>query len=481
MKILIKNVTRLGLVLMALALIVSFSGFALAVSAQTDTETDFINILNSQRLSLNENPLSINSSLSNAAYLHSKDMAEKGYFSHTSEDGRTFSQRIVAAGYTNWTALAENIAYYYGQPDAATIYNMWKNSPGHYTNMIGNYSDAGLGVYTLNNYTYCTLDLGKNSSSVPPPAPNFSISASPSILTVAAGASTSSTITVNSVNSLNGTVGLTIGPVPTGWTVTLTRTSLAIVSGGSMSAVLAITAPSTAQTGTSTFTITGTNGSISHNATVTVNTRGLTTAPSAPRYLKATAGNAQVALTWSVPSSNGASTISKYRVYRRTATTSTTLLATTLGSILSYKDTTAVNGKTYYYTITALNSVGESPRSNEAYGTPVAPVAKILKVAVNTSSPTYSRGSYSTVGRATVIVTDGSTGKPVTGVSLTIKIYSPTGALIRTIYSTTGSTGSSLVNFNIRPYDPAGTYRIKASASKTGYQIGTGQTTYTVK
>ena len=49
MKILIKNVTRFGLVLMALALIVSFSGFALAVSAQTATETDFMNILNSSK------------------------------------------------------------------------------------------------------------------------------------------------------------------------------------------------------------------------------------------------------------------------------------------------------------------------------------------------------------------------------------------------------------------------------------------------
>jgi hypothetical protein len=191
-------------------------------------------------------------------------------------------------------------------------------------------------------------------------------------------------------------------------------------------------------------------------------------------------GSSPPAIPWSVPSSNGASKISNYRVYRRTATTSATLRAT-LGNIFSYKDSTAVNGTTYYYTLTALNSVGESPGSNEAYGTPLAPVAKILNVAVNTSSPTYSRGSHGTVGSATVIVTDGSTGNRVTGVSVTINIYSPTGALIRTIYSMTGAKGSSLVYFNIRPSDRAGAYRIKATASKTGYQIGTGQATYTVK
>jgi hypothetical protein len=90
-------------------------------------------------------------------------MAEQNYFSHTSLDGRTFDQRIIAAGYTNYSSLGENIAYAYGAPDAARGYGMWKNSSGHYANMIGDFNEAGLGVYSRNGYTYYTLDLGKST------------------------------------------------------------------------------------------------------------------------------------------------------------------------------------------------------------------------------------------------------------------------------------------------------------------------------
>ena len=162
MKALFKNFKLFGIFVVALSLFVSLSGFPLAVSAQTSIETDFMNILNTQRIALGKNSLAINSSLSTAAYLHSKDMAENNYFSHTSPDGQTMVQRVTAAGYTDWTSLGENIAYCYGASDATTVYDMWENSPGHYANMIGDFTDAGLGVYTLNNYTYYTLDLGEN-------------------------------------------------------------------------------------------------------------------------------------------------------------------------------------------------------------------------------------------------------------------------------------------------------------------------------
>jgi hypothetical protein len=270
LKALIKNATRFGIVLVALLLFVNFSGFVAAASTPTSTESDFMNILNIQRISLGENSLAINSSLSTSAYLHSKDMAENGYFSHTSLDGRTFDQRIVAAGYTNWTGLAENIAYYSGPPDATTIYNMWKNSPGHYANMIGDFTDAGLGVYTLNNITYATLDLGKSRSPVPPPAAKLSFTAQPGAgntawiafstqpvvnvqdasgntvttsnaavtLAITRGTGThnaalSGTATVNAVNGVATFSGLSINLVGNGYTLTATSTGLTSATGTS--------------------------------------------------------------------------------------------------------------------------------------------------------------------------------------------------------------------------------------------------------
>ncbi len=141
--------------------------FPLKVSAQSSVEGDFIALLNAERATQGKGPVIVNSHLTSAAYLHSQDMAEQNYFSHTSLDGRTFVQRIVAAGYTNYSSLAENIAYAYGAPDAARVFGMWKNSSGHYANMMGDFNEAGLGVYTKNGYTYYTLDLGKSTIQVP--------------------------------------------------------------------------------------------------------------------------------------------------------------------------------------------------------------------------------------------------------------------------------------------------------------------------
>lgn len=164
-----RNIKRFGIALLLLLLFVDLWVITLETSAQTSIETQFMAILNAERVSLGKNILTINSSLSAAAYLHSKDMAENGYFSHTSLDGRNFVQRIVAAGYSNYYSLAENIAYHSGISDSGRVYDMWKNSAGHYANMIGDFNEAGLGVYSQSGYTYYTLDLGRRI--VPDPAP----------------------------------------------------------------------------------------------------------------------------------------------------------------------------------------------------------------------------------------------------------------------------------------------------------------------
>src|SRR5207302_555766 len=51
---------------------------------------------------------------------------------------------------------------------------------------------------------------------------------------------------------------------------------------------------------------------------------------------------------------------------------STETLLTTVGAVTSYTDTAVTNGVTYYYQVSAVNNVGEGPRSNEASATPSA-------------------------------------------------------------------------------------------------------------
>lgn len=165
------TVQRIAVATLILTLTLLSNSTSLApVSAQSgNIQTEFLALVNVERASLDKSPLTANVQLESAAYLHSKDMGDNNYFSHTSLDGREFSQRITAAGY-RYVAAAENIAKAYGASSVSKVFDMWKNSPGHYANMIGNYVDAGLGVYTVNGYTYYTLDLGKTSSS-PTPTP----------------------------------------------------------------------------------------------------------------------------------------------------------------------------------------------------------------------------------------------------------------------------------------------------------------------
>ncbi len=93
------------------------------------------------------------------------------------------------------------------------------------------------------------------------------------------------------------------------------------------------------------------------------------TIPSAPQNLQATAGDGQVTLTWTAPSSDGGSTIINYMIYRGNTAGGETLLAT-IGNVLTYVDTGVINNQTYYYKVSAVNDVGEGAYSNEITATP---------------------------------------------------------------------------------------------------------------
>jgi fibronectin type 3 domain-containing protein len=92
------------------------------------------------------------------------------------------------------------------------------------------------------------------------------------------------------------------------------------------------------------------------------------TVPSAPVLTQTTAGNGTVALTWSVPPSNG-SPITGYKVYRAVGAGSSVLLATP-GNVTSYTDNAVTNLTIYDYRISAVNALGEGPQSPIATAVP---------------------------------------------------------------------------------------------------------------
>lgn len=109
-----------------------------------------------------------------------------------------------------------------------------------------------------------------------------------------------------------------------------------------------------------------------------------TTTPSEPQDLQATAGDGQVNLTWSAPSSDGGVNITGYMVYSGTSQTNMTLLITTTD--LTYPVTGLTNGQTYYFKVRSVNGNGEGTFSSIASATPVT-------VPSPPSGPSASAGS----------------------------------------------------------------------------------------
>ena len=87
-----------------------------------------------------------------------------------------------------------------------------------------------------------------------------------------------------------------------------------------------------------------------------------------PTGLTATSANAQVALTWTA-----SSRATSYNIYRATSSggEGTTPYRTDI-TTTSFTDTGLTNGTTYYYQVSAVNTVGESSMSGEISATPGA-------------------------------------------------------------------------------------------------------------
>jgi fibronectin type 3 domain-containing protein len=93
------------------------------------------------------------------------------------------------------------------------------------------------------------------------------------------------------------------------------------------------------------------------------------TTPTEPLNLQETIDDQEVNLTWDAPSDNGGLLITNYRIHRALVSGSETFLVE-IGNVTIYEDTGLTNGQKYFYEVSAVNPVGEGPKSNEVFGIP---------------------------------------------------------------------------------------------------------------
>lgn len=109
-----------------------------------------LNQTNQQRQTEGQTGLTINDKLMAAAQAKADDMASRGYWSHTTPDGKEPWWFVSNAGY-DYLASGENLAYGFDTSQAAVT--GWMNSPGHRANILNaGYREVGFGIANAENY-----------------------------------------------------------------------------------------------------------------------------------------------------------------------------------------------------------------------------------------------------------------------------------------------------------------------------------------
>ena len=117
---------------------------------------EILNYLNVYRAEVNVDNLKLDNTLTIAANIRALELAYSQKFDHERPNGSKFHTAITEIGGT-WNYVGENIAG--GYTSAKSVSEGWKNSPGHYSNMINSsFKKVGIGhVYVDKTHYWVQL------------------------------------------------------------------------------------------------------------------------------------------------------------------------------------------------------------------------------------------------------------------------------------------------------------------------------------
>lgn len=119
-------------------------------SAASNYALRVVELVNAERAKYNLAPLTLDTSLANAADTRAKEIVQS--FSHTRPNGESFSTVLKEHG-VSYRGSGENIAW--GQKTPEIVVNTWMNSEGHRANILNSrFTKIGVGYYVNNNTPY---------------------------------------------------------------------------------------------------------------------------------------------------------------------------------------------------------------------------------------------------------------------------------------------------------------------------------------
>ena len=151
------------------------------------------------------------------------------------------------------------------------------------------------------------------------------------------------------------------------------------------------------------FRVTAKNAAGNGTASATTSAIVPRTMPSAAQSVTGTAGNAQVALSWSAPVSNGGASVTDYAIQFSTDGTNWTLFTDSVSTSTSATVTGLTNGTSYVFRVAAVNSAGTGAYSIAStsvtpFTTPGTPTSVLVtrgnaQVSLSWTAPTSNGGN----------------------------------------------------------------------------------------